>query len=58
MNDPVTESRKQENLTDLAENEEVIETVEQANARRATNYLIAFGVFIAVIGQLVIEASK
>ena len=48
MNDPVTESRKQENLTDLAEYEEVTETVEQANARRATNYLLAFGVFVVI----------
>lgn len=37
----------QENLTDLAEYEEVTETVEEANARRATNYLLAFGVFVA-----------
>jgi len=54
MNDPVTDSRKQENLTDLAENEEVTETVEEANARRATNYLIAFGIF--VLGSVLIIA--
>ena len=48
MIDPVTESRKQENLTDLAEYEEVTETVEQANARRDTNYLLAFGAFVVI----------
>ena len=58
MNDPVTESRKPENLTDLAEYETVTETVEQANARRATNYLIAFAAFVVIIGQIVIEAAK
>ena len=54
MNEPVTESRKHETLTDLAEYEEVTETVEQANARQATNYLIAFGVFVAAIGVLIV----
>ena len=57
MNDPVTESRQ--NATPIADDVEVVETIEQANARRATNYLIAFATFVVVIGLLiVIEAAK
>lgn len=47
MNDPVTESRQ--NATPIADDVEVVETIEQANARRATNYLIAFGAFVVFI---------
>lgn len=47
MNDPVSESRA--NATPIADDVEVVETIEQANARRARNYLIAFLTFAVVI---------
>lgn len=53
MNDPVTESRKPENLTDLAEYETVTETVEQANARRFGMYV---GIFAGLFTFLVLLA--
>ena len=52
MNDPVIESRQ--NATPIADDVEVVETIEQANARRATNYLIAFATFVVVIGLLIV----
>ena len=44
MNDPVIESRQ--NATPIADDVEVVETIEQANARRGRNYGIAFVVFV------------
>lgn len=52
MTDPVTESRQ--NATPIADDVEVVETVEQANFRRGRNYLIAVVAFVVFMGVAII----
>ena len=51
MNDPVTESRQ--NATPIADDVEVVETIEQANARRFGNYVKFFVGLFALVAILV-----